>query len=55
MTEIGLVAHYRFQKGCDEYGIVENAAKSANRGIWSDKMFELPWDYRKKMVKFSIN
>ncbi|RNA18301.1 nuclease [Brachionus plicatilis] len=49
MVELGLAAHYMNQRGCDDYKLAQSKAKVANIGIWSDKNFTLPWDYRKKM------
>jgi endonuclease YncB( thermonuclease family) len=50
MIELGLAALYPFQKGCGKFKKIENKAKSIKIGIWSDQNFELPWDYRKRMV-----
>lgn len=50
MTELGLVIHYPFQKGCNHYQDLENKAKKDKKGVWSDSKFEKPWDYRKRMV-----
>lgn len=48
MMEEGLVAFYPYQKGCKVYRTAEAKAKKAKKGIWSDKTFIKPWDYRKK-------
>lgn len=48
LVEMGLAVHYRFQRGCDEYRVIEKKAKKAKKGVWSDPKFEMPWDYRKK-------
>ena len=50
MIELGLAALYPFQKDCGKFKNIENKAKSIKIGIWSDPNFELPWDYRKRMV-----
>lgn len=50
LTELGLAAHYYFQKGCDDYKTIEKKVKTAKLGIWSDEKFQMPWDYRKNMV-----
>ena len=50
MMRVGLVILYPFQKGCGHYKPVENKAKELKLGVWSDPKFELPWDYRKRMV-----
>ena len=52
MMELGLVVFYPFQKGCNDYKFVESVAKTAKSGVWSDKNFELPGDYRTRMVIF---
>jgi hypothetical protein len=49
MMEEGLVAFYPFQRGCPNYRAAEAKAKQAKLGVWSDKSFENPWDYRKRM------
>lgn len=51
MMEEGLVAFYPYQKGCQDYRTAEAKAKKAKKGVWSDKNFMKPWDYRKKAVK----
>lgn len=50
LVEMGLCVHYPFQKGCDDYKKIEEEAKKAKRGVWSDKNFKMPWDYRKENV-----
>lgn len=50
MTELGYVAVYPYQKGCNNYKKLEKKAKKAKKGIWSDKNFELPWEYRRRVV-----
>lgn len=49
MVELGLAIYYPFQKGCTEYKDLEKTAKQSKLGVWSDKNFEFPWDYRKRM------
>lgn len=51
MMEEGLVAFYPYQKGCQDYRTAEAKAKKAKKGVWSDKNFMKPWDYRKKAVR----
>ena len=50
MLKLGLVVWYPFQKGCDEYKKIEAEAKSKKLGVWSDKEFELLWNYRERKV-----
>jgi len=48
IVEMGLAVHYRFQRGCDAYKTIEAKAKKTKKGVWSDRKFVMPWDYRKK-------
>lgn len=50
MTESGYVVVYPFQNGCDDYKKIEKTAKDKKLGVWSDAKFELPWNYRTRMV-----
>lgn len=50
MVEIGYVVHYKFQKGCNDYALLEKGAQSSKLGVWGDSKFEMPWDYRQRMV-----
>lgn len=50
MMECGLVAFYPYQRGCNNYRSLEEKAKKSRKGIWSDDSFELPWEYRRKVV-----
>ncbi len=52
MMKQGLVVLYPYQKGCNDYKLIEKTAKDAKKGVWNDQKFEMPWDYRKKMVIF---
>lgn len=45
-----MVVFYPYQKGCKNYRAMEKKAKKAKKGIWKDKNFEKPWDYRKRAV-----
>ncbi len=50
MTELGYAAVFPYQRGCNDYKKLEKKAKKSKKGIWSDKNFELPWEYRKRKV-----
>ena len=50
MMEDGMVMFYPYQKGCSEYRSMEAEANKTKKGIWVDKNFEKPWDYRKRAV-----
>lgn len=54
MMEIGMVVFYPYQKGCKNYKQMEKKAKKSKKGVWSDKNFVKPWDYRKTAV-ISLN
>ena len=36
--------------GCNDFKDIEASAKKVKMGVWSDSKFEMPWDYRKRMV-----
>lgn len=48
MMEEGMVVFYPYQKGCKEFRDMEAKAQKGKKGVWQDKNFEKPWDYRKK-------
>ena len=50
MMESGYVALYPYQKGCNEFKPLQEKAQKDKIGIWSDPDFELPWEYRRRMV-----
>lgn len=50
MMEEGMVVFYPYQKGCKDYRAMEAKAKKEKKGVWKDKSFEKPWDYRKRAV-----
>jgi hypothetical protein len=49
MAELGMAIYYPFQSGCLEYRTLTDLAKSKKVGVWSDRNFELPWNYRRRM------
>ncbi len=50
MMEEGMVVFYPYQTGCHEYRKMEKLANESKSGVWKDKTFEKPWDYRKRAV-----
>lgn len=47
----GLAWHYIEYDKSKLYQNAENAAKTANKNIWSDKKAQAPWDFRKQKKK----
>lgn len=50
MMESGYAALYPYQKGCTAYKPLQTKAQQSKIGIWSDSKFELPWEYRRRVV-----
>lgn len=50
MMESGYAALYPYQKGCTAYKPLQAKAQQSKIGIWSDSKFELPWEYRRRVV-----
>jgi len=49
MVELGMAVYYSSQRDCKDFASIETTAKKNKVGIWSDKTFEMPMDYRKRM------
>lgn len=48
MVKAGLAWHYKKYSKSDEYAQLENTAKKNRLGLWADKSFIAPWNFRKK-------
>lgn len=46
LVEEGLLVWYYKQRGCNSYEAIQNVAKAAKLGVWSDPTFVMPWIYR---------
>ena len=60
LLENGLAVMYRGRDACyggnkAEYAASENKAKKAKKGIWSQKSFETPGEFKNKSQSLSLS
>jgi micrococcal nuclease len=54
MLAKGLLVRYPYQRNCQSYDSLESSAKANKLGVWSDRTFVLPYEWRRTTVSPAI-